>query len=439
MKIGFLSIPVSGHLFPMTALARRLQSRGNEVVFIGVPDTEAFARGADLTFLPYGEDRYPPGSITRIFAPVSRMSGLEVIKYTLEAISPGLLDVALCDLPGKLAKAGIRGMAIDNAFFFAQLVAMSLDLPFVQIWNILPSHPSGATPPCFASWPHETTTEALARNAEGMKQYGEFLTPLVPIAQAYADKVGLDIDWADKGATDSKLAVISQTPEAFDYPGISWPEGFQYAGPFHDDGGRQPVPFAWEKLDGRPLIYASLGTLVNGQDSIHKAILGAAGRLPEVQVVFSVGQNASIDTLGPIPSNTIVVPAAPQIELLKRAALCITHAGLNTTLEALGRGVPLVAIPIGYDQPGVAARIAYHRVGEFIEVENLTAEGLSELIRKVLDDSSYRDRARSFREAIAAANGLEVACDLIERAFGIRARPMKSWSRRRRESMLSPS
>jgi zeaxanthin glucosyltransferase len=252
-----------------------------------------------------------------------------------------------------------------------------------------------------------------------MKKFNDLYAPSQPIAQAYAREVGLDIDWADPGATTSRLAVIAQTPEVFDYPGLPWPAGFHYAGPFHGDGGREPVPFAWDKLDGRPLIYASLGTMVNGRYSIIRAILGAVGRLPEFQVVFSVGKNACLDELGPIPSNTIVVPVAPQIELLERAALCITHAGLNTTLEALGKGVPLVAIPIGYDQPGIAARIAYHRVGEFIEVPDLTAAGLSGLIRKVLDDPSYRDRARSFREAIAAANGLEVACDLIEQAFGI--------------------
>jgi zeaxanthin glucosyltransferase len=38
MKIGFISLPVTGHLNPMTALARKLQSRNHEVVFIGVPD-----------------------------------------------------------------------------------------------------------------------------------------------------------------------------------------------------------------------------------------------------------------------------------------------------------------------------------------------------------------------------------------------------------------
>jgi zeaxanthin glucosyltransferase len=94
--------------------------------------------------------------------------------------------------------------------------------------------------------------------------------------------------------------------------------------------------------------------------------------LEEVQLVLSIGKNINPENLGPIPSNSIVVRSAPQIELLKRAALCITHAGLNTSLESLAHGVPMVAIPIGYDQPGTAARIAHHGTGEFIEVDELT-------------------------------------------------------------------
>jgi UDP:flavonoid glycosyltransferase YjiC (YdhE family) len=78
-----------------------------------------------------------------------------------------------------------------------------------------------------------------------------------------------------------------------------------------------------------------------------------------------------------------------QIELLKRPALCITHAGLNTALESLAQGVPMVAIPIGYDQPGVAARIAHHGVGEFVEIGDLTVRHLAELIRTVLNTPAY--------------------------------------------------
>ena len=171
-------------------------------------------------------------------------------------------------------------------------------------------------------------------------------------------------------------------PERIRFSGIPWPAQFHYAGPFHDSEGREQIAFPWEKLTGSPLVYASMGTLVNGLKHVYKTILNATAQLPEIQLVLSVGENVKRDDLGTIPSNVIVVRTAPQIELLKRAALCITHAGLNTALESLGQGVPMVAIPIGYDQPGVAARIAHHGVGEFLEIEDLAVEPLRHLIER---------------------------------------------------------
>jgi zeaxanthin glucosyltransferase len=99
--------------------------------------------------------------------------------------------------------------------------------------------------------------------------------------------------------------------------------------------------------------------------------------------------------------------------------LCVTHAGLNTTLEALAQGVPMVAIPIGYDQPGVASRIAYHGVGEFVELEDLTVERLSELIQQVRTNRSYQARACHMQRVISQTHGLDLAADLIEKALGI--------------------
>ena len=77
----------------------------------------------------------------------------------------------------------------------------------------------------------------------------------------------------------------------------------------------------------------------------------------------------------------------------------------------------MVAIPIGYDQPGVAARIAYHGAGEFVEIGNLTARRLSDLIAKVTASPSYRDKARWFQKVLAETHGLEIAADIVERAF----------------------
>jgi UDP:flavonoid glycosyltransferase YjiC (YdhE family) len=81
----------------------------------------------------------------------------------------------------------------------------------------------------------------------------------------------------------------------------------------------------------------------------------------------------------------------------------------------------MVAIPIGYEQPGVASRIAYHRVGEFVELENLTTRRLTEQIAKVRSNPSYRDKAHWFQKTIKETRGLDVAAEIVERAF--RARP----------------
>jgi zeaxanthin glucosyltransferase len=150
---------------------------------------------------------------------------------------------------------------------------------------------------------------------------------------------------------------------------------------------------------------------------VYKHILEAVEPLEDVQVVLSVGKNISPENLGRIPENAMVVRSAPQIELLKRAALCITHAGMNTVLESLAHGVPMVAIPIGYDQPGAAARIAHHGTGEFIELDDLTTNRLKELIEKVLQDPSYRERAAYFQKVISQTRGLDVAANIIEEAF----------------------
>jgi zeaxanthin glucosyltransferase len=417
MKIGFVSLPVVGHLNPMTTLARSLQSRGHEIFFIGVPDVEPFARAAGLKFVPFCENEYPAGSVAKLLAPVSKLHGLEVTHWTVRETSGDLFRAASKYLPQKLAETHVEALVIDTLHAFLELVPMSLGMPYAHVWNVLHIDLTGATPPCFFSWPHESTPQAVARNLEGVKVASEIFAPVVPFAVSYAEKMGLQINWNDFTATTSKLAVITQTPKEFDYPGIPWPAQFHYAGPFYDSEGRKQIPFPWEKLNGSPLVYASMGTLVNGLEHVYKTILNATAQFSEIQVVLSVGENVKHDDLGTIPSNVIVVRTAPQIELLKRAALCITHAGLNTALESLGQGVPMVAIPVGYDQPGVAARIAHHGVGEFLEIEDLAVERLRHLIEGVLDNPRYRDKARWFQKVITQTRGLDVAADVIERAF----------------------
>jgi zeaxanthin glucosyltransferase len=161
MKIGFLSLPLAGHLNPMTTLARKLQSRGHEVVFIGVPDTESVVRAADLEFLPFCENEYPLGTVAKTWSAVANLHGLDVLRYTTGKLTPGLVKAALEHLPGKIAENGVDSLILDTAYRFLELVPMNLRLPYVQIWNVLHFDASGSTPHTFYSWPHMKRTRKL--------------------------------------------------------------------------------------------------------------------------------------------------------------------------------------------------------------------------------------------------------------------------------------
>ncbi|HEX4201165.1 MAG TPA: nucleotide disphospho-sugar-binding domain-containing protein, partial [Chthoniobacterales bacterium] len=94
--------------------------------------------------------------------------------------------------------------------------------------------------------------------------------------------------------------------------------------------------------------------------------------------------------------------------------------GLNTVLESLAQGVPQIAIPVTFDQPSVAARIAYRQTGVVTSLDKLTPDHLSELLDEVLINPIYRANAKKLQRKIIEADGLAVAADVVEQALGIR-------------------
>ena len=188
---------------------------------------------------------------------------------------------------------------------------------------------------------------------------------------------------------------------------------FHYTGPFHRVGSeRDTVEFPWDRLDGRPLIYASMGTLQNRLDRVFATIAQACSTL-DVQLVLSLG-SASADMPGKLPGSPLVVRYAPQLRLLEKATLTITHGGLNTALESLACGVPMVAIPITNDQPGVAARLAWTGAGTFVSLRRLNRHRLHHAIQQVLANGTYRTHAVRLRDEMAKTDGIGMAADIVE-------------------------
>jgi zeaxanthin glucosyltransferase len=422
MRIGFLSLPVPGHLNPMTTLARKLQSRGHDVVFLSLADVAPFVEAAGLPFVPCSETAYPAGSLGKLVRRLSELSGEDALHFTVNAMMKGYTASLFESLPDTLAKAGVDGIVLDQYQPYVELIPMHLRMPFVQVSNALHVDYTGRTPICFVDWPYQTGVDALARNIEGVRRARTLLEPVTAVAQAYAKEVGLSVDWNKPHSTLSPLAWVTQCPREFDFGCAPGFPQFHYAGPFHDGRGRLDFDFPWQQLTGEPIVYASMGTLQNGLVDIFRSITQAAIGLKELQFVLAVGGQLDPKQLGVVPANVMVVSYAPQIDILKRSSLCITHAGLNTALESLSSGVPMIAIPVTNDQPGVAARIADKKVGVVMSPDQASPANFVAAIKRVLGDSTIRNNVQRMQKAIRSADGLSIAAGILERAFELEER-----------------
>jgi MGT family glycosyltransferase len=267
-------------------------------------------------------------------------------------------------------------------------------------------------PPCVTTWSYNPTWWARLRNQAGYALFDRIQQPIWKVVSEYRQKWNLP-PYIYPEDQYSKLAQLSQQPVEFEFPRQHLPSCFHFTGSYHNPASREPVAFPFEKLTGQPLIYASMGTIQNRLLEIFQKIAEACNGL-DAQLVISLGGSTRPESLPELPGKPLVVGYAPQLELLQKASLTITHAGLNTTLESLSNGVPMVAIPITNDQPGVAARIAWTGAGEFVPLSRLSVPKLRTAVQRVLTQDSYKQNASRLQEAIRRAGGVSRAADIVE-------------------------
>jgi zeaxanthin glucosyltransferase len=411
--LGLLCPAETGHLNTMLPLGQEMQLRGHKVTFFGIVDAEAKVLAAGLEFRSIGEAEFPIGSSDILFDKLGKISGLAALKYTLDWIESSA-KIFLKDGPDTLKDAQVEALLVDQIAPEGGIVAELLDIPFVTICSALPFNQEPTIPPLFTTWTYNLAWWAVFRNQLIHQLVNPFTKPMQKLRSDYRKSWKLPPEIS----SDSQLAIVTQQPADFEYPRQNLPKYFHFTGPYHNKTSRKPVDFPWDKLNGKPLIYASMGTLQNQLNDVFLAIATACIDL-DAQLVISLG-GASLESLPALPGNPILVSYAPQLALLERASVAITHAGMNTALECLTYGVPMVAIPITNDQPGVAARIAWTGAGEIVPLNKLTAARLKTALTLVLTNESYRQNALRLKQSIAQSGGVSRAADIIELAISTR-------------------
>lgn len=205
--------------------------------------------------------------------------------------------------------------------------------------------------------------------------------------------------------------VLAYTSRLFHPLGENYDSTYRFVGPSIMDR-EENLDFALNTTKNKNLIYISLGTIHNNcMDFYQKCFEAFSGE--NDQVIMSVGNKTDLSALQPVPDNFIVRNYIPQLEVLKKADVFLSHGGLNSVSEALYYGVPVIAIPMSNDQPAVAKRLKELGAGIELKMEDITPSLLKQTVRDILSNQEYQIHCKEIRTSFETAGGYQAAADEI--------------------------
>jgi zeaxanthin glucosyltransferase len=410
-RIGIFCPPGRGHVHPAIALGRQLKDRGYEVTVFHWRASRAAIANSGLLFEPL--DRCLPQNSAIGRPPSERSMGPSTLDV-LDAHASMVLTYGQT----AVAQAKIQALLIDQADLAAGSVADSLGIPFINLSAFPPVYLDDDFPPFILPWAPRPGNDDRPRNRRGNALLERLLAPI--LARVNEQRLIWRLpEIKTLNGLASPKAIISQLPKVLDFPRKDIPAHLFYTGSFYDAAGRSNVAFPWSRRNGKPLVYVSMGT-VRFSRELFEMITAACSRFECQLVISSGGGTLTPDELQGLDGNPIVVHYCPQRELLQQASLCVTHGGMNTVLDSVQCGVPLIVIPVTDDQPGVAARVQWLGLGRYIPFRRLSVSRLREIFASVFMNSSYLSAARNMQITVQGLNGVKLAADIVERSLSQR-------------------
>jgi zeaxanthin glucosyltransferase len=400
----------------MTTIGRELRRRGHRFTVLNIPDVESLAESEGAEFCPLGAGDHPPGSFRGFSEKLSNLHGLQALRFGL-ATAAGEIEMILRDAPEAIRSRRIDALLVDQGQPAGSTLAQFLGIPFVTICNAIAEVPDPSVPPGATPWQYSDHWLARLRNRAVHMGFDIALKPILRTINRSRKHWGFK-PLASLNESRSPWAVVSQQTADFDFPHKSLPKHFHYVGLLRRTASAR-IPFPFDRLDGRPLVYATLGTVHSDTSGVLHNLSNACKEL-DAQLAITLGGRGDLSDYSGLPGQPIVVQNAPQLAVLERAAVTFCHGGTNTVLESLSAGVPVAAMPLAFDQYGCAARLARCGAGDIVPARH-SRDQLHHLLRRLLNEPRYRERAQVMRESIEKAGGERRAADIIEDALTGRA------------------
>lgn len=375
--ILMVNLPYAGHTNPSLGLVRCLVAAGHEVDYIQAEAFRERVEASGARFVPYDE---PPQSLVPALNEVRNWGAAY---RTVRRIG-----------------ANYDCLIYELLFFPGKALATELGIPSYRL----------------------ISTFALNRHLLRVlgQTGGPYLTALfrserlcTALSSLFLPKFSLrEKNLAEDLVREAPPHNFIYTLREFQPEEACFPESnYHFVGPAVDD--RAEEPFSFEK-SGNPIVYISFGTLIHADKRFWKKLIAAfAGK--RVEVVCSVGSEKRVRALGDLPPNVRAFANVPQLTLLRRAALFVTHGGMNSVNEALYYGVPMIVLPFGLDQLLVGRELQRRKLGRVIVPRELTAAQLWQTAKELLRDPEAREaRLAIKRKARASGGNREVTRRILE-------------------------
>lgn len=388
-----LMLPEKGHMNPTFPLVAELVQRGERVIYYAIEPFRLAIESAGAEFRSYTNPHalIPPAHEGGLFSVMAYLAGAS------ELLLPQLIEEIGAIAPDYLL--------LDSMSLWGSLIQQILKIPAITISSVFVTHPQLPVEQLIRMSYERLPKEILLNGIEALHSYFE-------ITQRIDLQYGTQCPNIVGAFANAQPLNILFTSHKF-HPGgeLFYDDSYKFVGP--SVGKRaETIDFPFDQLSAAPLIYISLGTIFNERPDFYNACFAALGDTP-YQVVLSIGDKIDPTLLPAAPANFIVRPYVPQLEILQRTAVFITHGGMNSTSEALLYGVPVLVIPQHGDQFMVAAQVTEVGAGLMLPMAQAGPEALRGLTMKLLGAPNFKAEAQAMGATFIAGGGYVRAADEI--------------------------
>lgn len=395
-KIVFLGTPAHGHVNPTLPVVQELVRRGETVVYYNNEEFRLQIEQAGALFRPYPETEMTAAAISKAlqhgnpanFSVMVLRSTEKILTFLVADLPSQQPDLIIFDslaLWGKMAATLLRVPAASSITHFVvdlPLSGLNIGELFRVLKQGLPKLP-----------------QIIFSRMQLIRRFGKEAFPAVQPLFPMRD--GLNIVFTSR-ELHPEMPLIDKT--------------FRFVGPSINPQTRSGE-FSWAGIEKDTVVYMSLGTIHQAPTALYQACFQLFKEYP-AHFILSVGKQMDIGALGKIPANFTVRPFVPQLEVLQRATVFITHGGMNSVHEGLYYGVPLVVIPYHFEQfmngKAVEAQGAAVLVDSQRQRGDFTATELHGALDSVLKESRYHASAQKIQQALRSTGGYRQAADEIQ-------------------------